>query len=478
MERLLARLANVRRSGNGWSAQCPGHEDSRNSLSVGEARDGRVILKCFAGCQLDTILAPLGLRVADLFSDNGRGKGGRSTPPGTGATAQPSAGCTLQQYADAKRLPSDFLRGLGLSDLYYLGQPAVRIPYLDTSAVERAVQFRLALAKSGEGDNRFRFKSGHKPIPYGLWRLDASRTASRVALVEGPSDCHTLWYHDLPALGVPGASNWQEAWSEYLNGIARIDVVVEPDRGGEAVRAWLAKSRLRERAWLVTLGAHKDASGLYLDDPSRFRQRWQAALDAATPWLEEAQAAAEAHRAEAWAQCAELAQQPRILDHFALALESCGVVGERRTAKLLYLVGVSRLLARPVSAVVKGPSSAGKSHLTERVLQFFPCSAYYALSAMSERALAYSEESLQHRVLVVYEAVGLEGNFASYLVRSLLSEGRVRYETVEKTKDGLRPRLIRRRAGGAYRPGRHHDQGRIASRERDAAPLDSRDRQP
>jgi hypothetical protein len=444
LARVLARLPGARRSGNGWTARCPGHDDQHNSLSVREGADERVILHCFAGCQFDAIVAALGLPVADLFADRTAGEGGGFTPPRTGATAQPYGGCTLQQYADAKRLPLDFLRGLGLNEMSYLGQPAVRIPYLDTGGAERAVQFRLALAKTSDGDNRFRFKSGHKPMPYGLWRLDAARAADRVALVEGSSDCHTLWHHDIPALGIPGAGNWQEAWSANLDGIGRIDVVIEPDQGGEAVRAWLAKSRLRERAWLVDLGAYKDASSLYLDDPDHFPERWQAALDAATPWVEAARAAAEAHQAEAWAQCAELAQQPRILDRFALALESCGVVGERRAAKLLYLVGVSRLLARPVSAVVKGPSSAGKSHLTERVLQFFPSTAYYALSAMSERALAYSDEPLRHRILVIYEAVGIEGNFASYLVRSLLSEGRVRYETVEKTKDGLRPRLIER----------------------------------
>jgi hypothetical protein len=44
----------------------------------------------------------------------------------------------------------------------------------------------------------------------------------------------------------------------------------------------------------------------------------------------------------------------------------------------------------------------------------------------------------------MYEAAGMSGDFASYLIRSLLSEGRVRYETVEKTKDGIRPRLIER----------------------------------
>src|SRR5262249_3915054 len=35
-------------------------------------------------------------------------------------------------------------------------------------------------------------------------------------------------------------------------------------------------------------------------------------------------------------------------------------------------------------------------------------------------------------------------DFASYLIRSLLSEGCLRYETVEKTRDGLVPRLIER----------------------------------
>src|SRR4029077_10502277 len=41
-------------------------------------------------------------------------------------------------------------------------------------------------------------------------------------------------------------------------------------------------------------------------------------------------------------------------------------------------------------------------------------------------------------------AAGLEGDFATYLVRSLLSEGRIRYETVEKSSDGLQARMIER----------------------------------
>jgi hypothetical protein len=93
---------------------------------------------------------------------------------------------------------------------------------------------------------------------------------------------------------------------------------------------------------------------------------------------------------------------------------------------------------------LKGPSSGGKSHVLEGVLAFFPESAYYALTAMSERTLAYSTEPIRHRFLVIYEAAGMSGEFATYLMRSLLSEGHVRYETVEKTSEGIKPRLIER----------------------------------
>ena len=45
---------------------------------------------------------------------------------------------------------------------------------------------------------------------------------------------------------------------------------------------------------------------------------------------------------------------------------------------------------------------------------------------------------------MLYESAALQGDFLNYIVRSLLSEGRVRYETVEKTAEGLQARLIER----------------------------------
>src|SRR5216684_2121675 len=86
-------------------------------------------------------------------------------------------------------------------------------------------------------------------------------------------------------------------------------------------------------------------------------------------------------REELWRRCQGIATLPRILDRFAEDFRLSGVVGEDRTAKLIYLAVTSRWFGRPVSIAVKGPSSGGKSYTVQRVLDFFPHSAHYSLTA-------------------------------------------------------------------------------------------------
>ncbi len=131
-----------------------------------------------------------------------------------------------------------------------------------------------------------------------------------------------------------------------------------------------------------------------------------------------------------------LAEEPRILDVFEKELSRLGLVGETRNAKLLYLAFTSRLLPRPLSILVKGASSAGKNHLVASVAKFFPKEAVYALTSTSERALVYSPTDFKHRTLILYEGDGLIAGFMAYVVRSLLSEGRIAYETTVKQKNG------------------------------------------
>jgi P4 family phage/plasmid primase-like protien len=85
VENVVSRLQ-AKRSGAGWVAKCPAHEDRKPSLSIREGRDGRVLLKCFAGCGLDDVLGAAGLTKQDLFSEsthrsnNGKPKP-KSSPP-------------------------------------------------------------------------------------------------------------------------------------------------------------------------------------------------------------------------------------------------------------------------------------------------------------------------------------------------------------------------------------------------------------
>jgi hypothetical protein len=135
-----------------------------------------------------------------------KGGGGADTPGRNSATPQRPTGCTLEAYAKAKRLLVSFLKSLGLADVSYLSAPAIKIPYFDSAGAELAVRFRIAL----EGNDKFRWRKGSKPLLYGLDRIGDARKAKNIAIVEGESDCHTLWRAGFPAIGLPGAGTWNE----------------------------------------------------------------------------------------------------------------------------------------------------------------------------------------------------------------------------------------------------------------------------
>jgi hypothetical protein len=266
ISKVLELLQGVRRSGSGWAARCPAHEDEKASLSVSEGEDGRVLIHCFAGCAAEAIVHAVGLEMGDLFP-----KDGCATPADERATLQQSRGkpqpasnsgvaagesetvaplqadqeglfaCTVEAYAEVKGLPVEFLRSLGLSDAKYAGVPAVRMPYVDADGHEQAVRFRISL----EGEDKFRWKKRSKLCLYGLTRLRTAREPGYVVLVEGESCAQTLWHAGLPALGIPGAGNWNDARdAPQLEGIGTAYFVIEPDRGGQTILDRLGSSML------------------------------------------------------------------------------------------------------------------------------------------------------------------------------------------------------------------------------------------
>lgn len=73
IEQLLGRLKRVKGRNGSWTARCPAHDDKGPSLAIRHVDDGRILLHCFAGCQVESVVSALGMDMGDLFPpDNKR----------------------------------------------------------------------------------------------------------------------------------------------------------------------------------------------------------------------------------------------------------------------------------------------------------------------------------------------------------------------------------------------------------------------
>jgi len=67
LEGILSQLQGVRKSGQGWIARCPAHDDRNASLSLKITEEGRLLAHCFSGCSFQEIREALGL-VGERFA--------------------------------------------------------------------------------------------------------------------------------------------------------------------------------------------------------------------------------------------------------------------------------------------------------------------------------------------------------------------------------------------------------------------------
>lgn len=79
LDALGARGLPVRRSGSGWMARCPAHDDRVPSLKIDQGAD-RALIFCHAGCAAADVVATLGLEPRDLFDDPVPARGYRRVP--------------------------------------------------------------------------------------------------------------------------------------------------------------------------------------------------------------------------------------------------------------------------------------------------------------------------------------------------------------------------------------------------------------
>lgn len=272
LEKILSPLQRVRKSSTGgWTARCPAHHDRHPSLSIGIGKDGRILLKCHAGCTVESIVAAIGLTLADLFPTTFTQPHKRS-----------HQGIALLDLAAHKCLPWKFLFNLGLAEE---ARGGIRIPYyLQDGMPAPRYRIRTALvAREGSHWNR----GEGDIVPYGLERLEEARKTGTLILAEGESDTWTLWFHHFHAMGIPGAEMTQTLKREYLQGIEQLYIIQEPDAAGFVFVKQIA-TQLRSWQWpgnasAVCLPNAKDPNELHQRDWKAFPIAFQQALDEAKP---------------------------------------------------------------------------------------------------------------------------------------------------------------------------------------------------
>ena len=157
-------------------------------------------------------------------------------------------GLTVEALAEAKGFTVGYLRDLGVFGMEVKGKAAVGIRYFlgDGSEAPRG-RCRTAL-RAGDG-SWWTGPRTEQIVPYGLDRLPSARERGWIWLVEGESDCWSLWAAGMPALGIPGASMAGKLALEHLEGIGKVFVSQEPDEGGKPFVEGVSR-RLDEIGWV------------------------------------------------------------------------------------------------------------------------------------------------------------------------------------------------------------------------------------
>ena len=139
----------------------------------------------------------------------------------------------------------------------------------------------------------------------------------------------------------------------------------------------------------------------------------------------------------------------RVIDDVA----TCGVAGERDLVASIYLMGVSRLLSRPLAAIVQAASSVGKSYTVGKVADFFPPETVIHATSLTPQSLFYMEPgSLSHKFIVAGERSRREDDESAEATRALR----------EMISAGKLSKLIPMKIGGKFVTQRIEQPGPIA----------------
>lgn len=205
-QELLSRLVGVNKSGGYYTAQCPGHEDTHNSLQVSQQDDGKVTITCHADCSIERILGPLGWESKDLYpakpNENGEKKI-RRKPVKTYDYTDADGKLIFQTV---RYLPKDFAQR----------QPN---PEKHSGWIWNLKGVNRRLYRQNEVEEKI-------------------AVGKAIVLVEGEKDADNLWELGIAATtNVGGSGAWKDSYTEVLREAKNVIICPDNDVPG-LKRGW------------------------------------------------------------------------------------------------------------------------------------------------------------------------------------------------------------------------------------------------
>jgi 5S rRNA maturation endonuclease (ribonuclease M5) len=229
-----------------YLCKCPAHDDRTASLCIGTGADGRILVKCQAGCATQDVVKAMGLKMSDLYPEG-------SKPAASGkrkSASKPAPPPAPPVNGPIKQRP--------------LGKLVKVYPYTDESG---AVLFEVCRFEAEEDGQRVKtFRQRHKDptnpnakqggyvwnitgVRSVIYRLPevlaAIKEGRTVYLVEGEKDADTLAAAGFAATTNPGgasksgASKWLPEHTKLLAG-ANVVILPDNDAAGQNDRKQVA----------------------------------------------------------------------------------------------------------------------------------------------------------------------------------------------------------------------------------------------
>lgn len=202
-DEFCSRLDGVKGSGTQRSARCPAHDDTRQSLSVSQGNDGRILVTCQRGCHARGIVGAMGLDMKDLF-------------PKAQKSNRAPVTATYQYHDENGNLLAEKLRRSDKS--FTWRQP--------------------------DKDHPGKWKYNRQDLTVPPYHIPDVLKAEHVYIVEGEKDADALKEHGFTATtGADGAGpgKWRSHYNQWFQGKA-VTILPDNDVPGKEYAAGIAKA--------------------------------------------------------------------------------------------------------------------------------------------------------------------------------------------------------------------------------------------